>query len=42
MRESEVSLQQLTLERDEAERERWNILRHCRDETERGKINPLI
>lgn len=36
MRESESSLQRLALERDEAERERWSILRHARDEAERG------
>lgn len=36
MRESESSLQRLAIERDEAERERWNILRHARDEAERG------
>ena len=36
MRESEASLQRLAIERDEAERERWNILRHARDEAERG------
>ncbi|CAL8147946.1 unnamed protein product [Orchesella dallaii] len=36
MRESESSLQRLAIERDEAERERWSILRHARDEAERG------
>jgi len=36
MRESEAALQRMALERDEAERERWNILRHARDEAERG------
>jgi len=36
MKESESSIQRLVLERDEAERERWNILRHARDEAERG------
>ncbi len=36
MKESESSLQRLIVERDEAERERWNILRHARDEAERG------
>jgi hypothetical protein len=36
MKESEISLQRLIVERDEAERERWNILRHARDEAERS------
>lgn len=36
MKESEESLQRLIAERDEAERERWTILRHARDEAERG------
>jgi len=36
MKESDASLQRLVVERDEAERERWNILRHARDEAERG------
>lgn len=36
MKESEISLQRLVVERDEAERERWKILRHARDEAERG------
>lgn len=36
MKESETALQRLIVERDEAERERWNILRHARDEAERG------
>ncbi|KAK7874357.1 hypothetical protein R5R35_007824 [Gryllus longicercus] len=36
MRESEASLQQLTSEREERERERWSLLRHARDEAERS------
>jgi hypothetical protein len=36
MKESEISLQRIIVERDEAERERWNILRHARDEAERS------
>lgn len=36
MRESESSLQQLTTEREERERERWSLLRHARDEAERS------
>ena len=35
MRESEAALRQLIQERDEAEREKWTILRHARDEAER-------
>ena len=36
MRESEATQLRLVNERDEAERERWTILRHARDEAERG------
>ncbi|XP_049957761.1 kazrin [Schistocerca serialis cubense] len=36
MRESEASLQQLSTEREERERERWSLLRHARDEAERS------
>ncbi|XP_057373112.1 kazrin-like isoform X3 [Daphnia carinata] len=35
MRESEAALRQLIQERNEAEREKWTILRHARDEAER-------
>lgn len=35
MRESEATLRQLVQERDGAEREKWVILRHARDEAER-------
>lgn len=35
MRESEAALRQLMQERNEAEREKWTILRHARDEAER-------
>ncbi|EFX79912.1 hypothetical protein DAPPUDRAFT_52106, partial [Daphnia pulex] len=35
MRESESALRQLIQERNEAEREKWTILRHARDEAER-------
>ncbi len=35
MRESEAALRQLVDERDEAEREKWTILRHAHDEAER-------
>lgn len=35
MRESEAALNQLIQERNEAEREKWTILRHARDEAER-------
>jgi hypothetical protein len=35
MRESESALRQLMQERNEAEREKWTILRHARDEAER-------
>ncbi|XP_071446480.1 kazrin isoform X6 [Hetaerina americana] len=36
MRENEASLQQLWSEREERERERWRLLRHAKDQTERG------
>ena len=36
MRESEAALRQLMQERNEAEREKWTILRHARDEAERS------
>ena len=36
MRESEASLQQLSTEREQRERERWSLLRHARDEAERS------
>jgi len=36
MKENEASLQQLSSERDERERERWSLLRHARDEAERS------
>lgn len=36
MRESEAALRQLAHERNEAEREKWTILRHARDEAERS------
>lgn len=32
----ETSLQQLSTEREERERERWSLLRHARDEAERS------
>ncbi|KAL1502057.1 hypothetical protein ABEB36_007260 [Hypothenemus hampei] len=32
----ETSMQQLSTEREERERERWNLLRHARDEAERS------
>ncbi|XP_023015542.2 liprin protein kazrin isoform X1 [Leptinotarsa decemlineata] len=35
-RDSETSLQQLSTEREERERERWSLLRHARDEAERS------
>ncbi|XP_042867704.1 uncharacterized protein LOC122250377 [Penaeus japonicus] len=35
MKESDESLRQLAAERDETEREKWNILKHARDESER-------
>ncbi|RZB38753.1 SAM 1, DUF3584 and/or AAA 27 domain containing protein, partial [Asbolus verrucosus] len=34
--ENETSLQQLSTEREERERERWSLLRHARDEAERS------
>lgn len=36
VRENETSLQQLSTEREERERERWSLLRHARDEAERS------
>lgn len=36
MRENDTSLQQLSTEREERERERWSLLRHARDEAERS------
>ncbi|XP_022917491.1 kazrin isoform X2 [Onthophagus taurus] len=36
MRDNETSLQQLSTEREERERERWSLLRHARDEAERS------
>ncbi|KAK6618484.1 hypothetical protein RUM43_013677 [Polyplax serrata] len=36
IRDSESSLQQLSTEREERERERWSLLRHARDEAERS------
>lgn len=36
VRESDASLQQLSTEREERERERWSLLRHARDEAERS------
>ncbi|KAK5639902.1 hypothetical protein RI129_010713 [Pyrocoelia pectoralis] len=36
VRENETSLQQLSNEREERERERWSLLRHARDEAERS------
>ncbi|CAG9824874.1 unnamed protein product [Phaedon cochleariae] len=35
-RDNETSFQQLSTEREERERERWNLLRHARDEAERS------
>ncbi|XP_042210900.1 kazrin-like isoform X5 [Homarus americanus] len=35
MKESDESLRHLAAERDETEREKWNILKHARDESER-------
>jgi len=35
MRESEHALRQVISERDAYEREKWALLRHARDETER-------
>ena len=36
MKDSDESLRQLAAERDETEREKWNILKHARDEAERA------
>lgn len=36
MRDNESSLQRLSTEREERERERWSLLRHARDEAERS------
>ncbi|XP_049819963.1 kazrin isoform X2 [Aethina tumida] len=36
VRENDTSLQQLSTEREERERERWSLLRHARDEAERS------
>ncbi|UYV68529.1 KAZN [Cordylochernes scorpioides] len=36
MRESDDSIRQLVREREETEREKWNILQHARDEAERA------
>ncbi|CAH0548071.1 unnamed protein product [Brassicogethes aeneus] len=36
VRDSDTSLQQLSTEREERERERWSLLRHARDEAERS------
>ncbi|KAJ8938990.1 hypothetical protein NQ318_015555 [Aromia moschata] len=36
VRDNETSLQQLSTEREERERERWSLLRHARDEAERS------
>lgn len=36
MRESEFAIRQLIIQRDEAEREKWTILRHARDEAQRS------
>ncbi|XP_072379366.1 kazrin isoform X2 [Diabrotica undecimpunctata] len=35
-RDNETSMQQLSTEREERERERWSLLRHARDEAERS------
>lgn len=35
MKDSDESLRHLAAERDETEREKWNILKHARDESER-------
>ena len=35
MKESEESIRQLTIERDESDREKWNLLKHAREESER-------
>uniref|UniRef100_T1IL73 SAM domain-containing protein n=1 Tax=Strigamia maritima TaxID=126957 RepID=T1IL73_STRMM len=36
VKESDESIKQLTLERDSSEREKWSILKHARDESERS------
>ena len=36
MKDSDESLRLLAQERDETEREKWNILKHARDEAERS------
>ncbi|KAJ9588722.1 hypothetical protein L9F63_017980, partial [Diploptera punctata] len=36
IREQDASMQQLSTEREERERERWSLLRHARDEAERS------
>jgi hypothetical protein len=36
IREQDTSMQQLSTEREERERERWSLLRHARDEAERS------
>lgn len=35
MKDSDESLRHLAAERDETEREKWSILKHARDESER-------
>lgn len=35
MKDSDESLRHLAAERDETEREKWNILKHARDESEK-------
>lgn len=35
-KQNETSIQQLSAEREERERERWSLLRHARDEAERS------
>lgn len=35
-KQNESSIQQLSAEREERERERWSLLRHARDEAERS------
>lgn len=36
VRDTNSSVQQLSTEREERERERWSLLRHARDEAERS------
>ncbi|KAB7506540.1 hypothetical protein Anas_02712, partial [Armadillidium nasatum] len=36
MKDSDESLRQMASERDESEREKWNLLKHARDEAERA------